>query len=485
MPLKVENYVPVISNARGYYSDYPIYDNGGQVFNALNFGVKADGSTDNTAAINRAITVAQAAGGGTIYFPAGVYRVNGAIYPGYTLTGNNPKQKPIRLTGVGSAFDGTWITNPINGGSVLDLRYAGTDGLNIAKIDTRGAGFLEIDHLTLKSGGTDNFPILRTTNTTLFVHHNAFIGNIANSGTNCQQDAILLGGTGNGEGTDDIQAGFQGYGTKLQDNYYGHIRSVVFQTYANAIEVQNETFSTSCGSNLAQGAPFRFQPMAGFGASGVKIIGGTVEMGGYPYVVALMNDSQANTFDNIGAYDDGATTLGYIYAGASNCSYNYVQVGLFNQSKPSVAGNAGTIATWTIIDPRNQNSYMPGGVTMPTITFANGLGSTRQATISSGGRIWSAVTPDTTSGGPMSINTGPGGSYFDLTAFSQRFYDQAGVLMAEIMAGKGAGAIRVGAGATGNRPPAATVGAGSLWYDTTVGKLIVSTGSAWQVVTST
>ena len=42
-------------------------------FNVRNFGAVGDGKTLDSPAINRAIEAAAAAGGGTVYFPAGVY----------------------------------------------------------------------------------------------------------------------------------------------------------------------------------------------------------------------------------------------------------------------------------------------------------------------------------------------------------------------------------------------------------------------------
>ena len=47
-------------------------------FNVLDYGAKNDGSARSTVAIRRAIEAAHAAGGGTVYFPAGLY-VTGAI----------------------------------------------------------------------------------------------------------------------------------------------------------------------------------------------------------------------------------------------------------------------------------------------------------------------------------------------------------------------------------------------------------------------
>jgi polygalacturonase len=40
-------------------------------YNVKTFGAKGDGKTLDTAAINKAIDAAAAAGGGTVYFPAG------------------------------------------------------------------------------------------------------------------------------------------------------------------------------------------------------------------------------------------------------------------------------------------------------------------------------------------------------------------------------------------------------------------------------
>lgn len=50
-----------------------------QTFLVTNFGAKGDGSTDNTAAFQKAITACNAAGGGQVVVPAGTYST-GAIY---------------------------------------------------------------------------------------------------------------------------------------------------------------------------------------------------------------------------------------------------------------------------------------------------------------------------------------------------------------------------------------------------------------------
>lgn len=47
--------------------------------NVLDYGADNTGATDSATAINTAITAVAAAGGGTVYFPAGVYRTNTSI----------------------------------------------------------------------------------------------------------------------------------------------------------------------------------------------------------------------------------------------------------------------------------------------------------------------------------------------------------------------------------------------------------------------
>lgn len=44
-----------------------------KIYNVQEYGAKADGTTIDTPAINRAIEEAASQGGGTIYFPAGEY----------------------------------------------------------------------------------------------------------------------------------------------------------------------------------------------------------------------------------------------------------------------------------------------------------------------------------------------------------------------------------------------------------------------------
>jgi hypothetical protein len=219
-----------------------IQDKGGQVYNAKAYGMVCDGTTDDTNAFNTllATIIPSGVGGGTIWLP-GMCRINGAVlFPNDGLS--HPKQGYIRITGAGSSANGYWSALPTSP-SGLDLRYAGGP-----KLDTRGAGVLEIDHVTLKDQGNDCTAFINTTNTTLKIHDVAFSGTAA--GVSACNDAIVAGGTGTTiNGT--ASAPFQGYGTTIQNNFFDKIRRGVYgRVYFNGVMIMNNTWSSSSGSNL-------------------------------------------------------------------------------------------------------------------------------------------------------------------------------------------------------------------------------------------
>jgi hypothetical protein len=82
---------------------------------ALSLGMVGDGTTDNTSAINNAITTYYSTGA-LIYFPPGTYRVNGQI------VGPADNSGPITFLGAGNGYTQSPYLTP---GSVLDLRWDG------------------------------------------------------------------------------------------------------------------------------------------------------------------------------------------------------------------------------------------------------------------------------------------------------------------------------------------------------------------------
>ena len=91
-------------------------DNVGQmtVANVRKHGATGDGATDDRAAIAAAITAVDAAGGGTVFFPAGVYALSaplGSDEPGYSrvcLLGDGERASTILATGNFATVTGTW-----------------------------------------------------------------------------------------------------------------------------------------------------------------------------------------------------------------------------------------------------------------------------------------------------------------------------------------------------------------------------------------
>ncbi len=211
------------------------------VYDAADFGIRP-GEPNLSQALRDLLIHVHDSGGGTIVFGPGVYRLDERI----TIPNNNDgdyrrpaTQNPIRITGAGALFSGQ-NGAPI-GGTILELWSTG----QLAKILTTGDGFLQIDNVTLRSGVVPGTPFLLTTNTALLIRSCAFFG--STPAPNCQEDAIILGGTTNVIGN-SFQAPFQGYGTIIEGNYFGQIRRGVFlRSYGNAVVIRDNTWWRTSG----------------------------------------------------------------------------------------------------------------------------------------------------------------------------------------------------------------------------------------------
>jgi Pectate lyase superfamily protein len=131
------------------------------------YGAVGDGVTDDTVAIQAAITAAEAAGGGTVFFPPGDYVVNGALVIGHSKT--------VRLVGSGYV-QGSPLTRPTR-----LIRLAGTSTM----ITAAGTTFairchLEIRDMSIVGNGT------------------ASKGVFIDRGLNCHIDRVRISGFGLG-----------------------------------------------------------------------------------------------------------------------------------------------------------------------------------------------------------------------------------------------------------------------------------------------
>ena len=267
------------------------------VFYASEHSILPDGS-DQSADFATLLTTVVAAGGGTIVFSPGTYVFLSKI----TIPNDGatpPRNVPIRLTGAGAFFSGQSAAP--NGGTILDLRADGP----VAKIDTRGLGMLEIDHLTLRSTVTGTSPFIHTTFTTLHIHQTGFYG--FSQGLGAVEDGVVLGGLdGDDFSTTSDNAAFQGYGTVIRDNYFNRIkRAVVFQVHANAVVVKDNTIWQECGGECA----IEINNGAEGSCVGNVIEGNLIEMPTYTYGIVLRNTAVSNRIVGNSFYDPGGSSV--------------------------------------------------------------------------------------------------------------------------------------------------------------------------------
>lgn len=299
--------------------------------NAGDFGAAVDGTTDDTKAVNDALAYLARVGGGTLLIPPGTMLITGQIVPPYVGT-SRPTQVPLRIQGVGAAANSYLIDPPPSGGSVWNMTFAAT-GNNVAKIQTVGAGLLEICGIKFTDTSTSNTPFIWTTNTALNIHDCVFQGYTGNSGTACTQQAIQLGGRTSAAmtlGGTLPTNGFQGYGTVIRDCWFAHIEIAVgLGGSCNSVLMSNLTVDTTCGSSDAQGAPIRFYGQAR-GTAGNVVHSCVLEVTNYPYGIAMVDagtggqaTNQLNVISNVSWWDETATTQGAVYFSAYS-TYNTV-----------------------------------------------------------------------------------------------------------------------------------------------------------------
>lgn len=425
--------------------------------------VDTTGATDSSTAILAAITAWEATGG-DLYFPQGTIRVDSQI----VLTNDGatqPNQKSGRWLGTGATFSGS-VTTPVTaGGTILDLRYTG-GGVGNPKVDTRGLGLLDIAGITFTDLGASSNPFIKTTNTTLHIHHCAFIGNPGKSGAACDQDCIILGGT-NAPGPDNhglAQAPFQGYGTVIESNYFNQIRRMVLgQTYCNGVVIANNVLWNLCGSTLANDAPIVFSPEATDSLAGNYVYGNLLELpAAYVYGVKAAHLNKS-FFGPNNFFDVGANITGY-YFFDTTATYNLVFDGMRDDSKALIVESGASIGTNSnftahqsklstftsdvlasggnglLVGPVGGNAL--GRIQMDTAgeVFFRNASNVIKGKLLSDGTLWQYDG----AGGNMTQDSGTGGSYLNLINYGVKFTDFNGGPLRAII-GAGTDGIKLGA----------------------------------------
>lgn len=252
-----------------------------------------------------------------------------------------PKQGSRRILGVGidaatipagkTPTSGTIINNSCNSG--------------VAKLDSRGAGVLEMHGVTWMDSSGSSLPFAFFTNTMPKISDNQFYG--SKNGVLNDQDAIILGGTGtvsDGSST----APFQGYGGYIQHNHFNHIRRAVYgRTYVNGFPVTENTVWEQAGSNLAGGAAIEFVDSSGVNSNAGNLIErNLIEVINYVYGVKFSANGVWNSVKANGCFDGD---LGVVFVACTrfegNSKFNYVEEGPQNDAFSGISEDAGSLGT--------------------------------------------------------------------------------------------------------------------------------------------
>lgn len=193
------------------------------VYDVTSVGIACDGN-DHSAELLALLATAQAAGGGSIYFPpcGQPYRFDSQILiPNIAQAPGDwgyprPRQSNLRITGAAGGklwYNPSFVPGvtavPGLAAALIDLRYQSTVGR--AKIETYGLGTLRIDNLAFTDySGVNRTPFVHSSNTTLIIRDSTFLGTGALFGT---ADAAYTGNAGYPIGTTTIALQATGTGT--------------------------------------------------------------------------------------------------------------------------------------------------------------------------------------------------------------------------------------------------------------------------------
>jgi len=345
----------------------------GRIVNGvLNSRLLANGTDESTTFLAELATLQST--GGKWVLPSGTIRVDSQVVVSNDGASTYPRQKAMVWVGTGAYTDPVGGSGPYPdltaiGGTILDLRYTG-GGSSLPKIDTRGKGVFESTGITYTDQGTSSNPFIKTTNTTLNFHQNAFVGNPSKAGVTCNQDVFILGGLDvSVAGASGPDAAFQGYGTVIKDNYFARIRrATLLQAWCNGTVIRDNNIWISCGSNLAGGAAIELNPGSTSGViCGNGVIANTIEAANYPYPIK-MDYATGNTISGNSFYDPSATTLAYTRTDSSHAIMNYIQHSYFDASVPGVSEQTPTLNT--IVNPFSEGGT---GCFPWVINFSRGL----------------------------------------------------------------------------------------------------------------
>lgn len=149
--------------------------------------------------------------------------------------------------------------------------------------------------------------------------------------------------------------------------------------------VTDETYATDCGSSETFGAPYVFSGVPHFvnAAFGVRISGGTVEVGNYPYAVVLLQGDRDELFDGVSVWDPNSYFKSFLYVAASQApaitGYSTVIASETDMSTTPAYVTGPNSSTVLVLTGEANNSGVqqannfPAGVTSTTLTASSSV----------------------------------------------------------------------------------------------------------------
>ncbi len=341
-------------------------------------GVDRTGATDSTVGIQNALNMIAAAGGGTLYFPAGIYTISGQLVIPVSTTATSQTSNPAR-----TGFSNVYLSAPIRitgdhgnqmprgdipatgailnfTGSVQQQQPGFPYGL--AQIVAFGQGVFEIDHVQLRDSSSAPNLFIYTTNSVLKCHDVLFVGNTAFT---AQTDAVAFGscysGSGQNDPTGDATGCFQGYGSFIRDCGFIQMSLLaVLQNAGNGVEISGCNLYNTCGSNGDWAAPIYLWPQTE-PVGGNVIRDNTLEIGGnssgtgaYAYgIVCTGAGAVGNLISGNGFWDFTSSCVADVYFNASCAANTYVigrqgalaAVSDLSTNANAIVGGLGAVAT--------------------------------------------------------------------------------------------------------------------------------------------
>lgn len=338
--------------------------------NVKEFGAIGDGITEDSLAFQSALQYLFDSGGGALYVPEGIYLVSSQLILPFSGDGSLAYQsKHIKIIGDGNFANSTAgnLDYPTYG-SIIKLNYSGSKSYLALAL---GTGSLTIEGITFWTTQA-NKEILKIIATRSQISNCSFVG--SNAGTSASNDAIILGGNyaneHYGQPANTDSSGFQGYGTTLSNNYFYKIRrGFLLQTYANGIQIVNNTFWSTCGSNIDSVGAIELNGQSLGYSVGNVISGNLIELSsGYRYGIKL-NFGINNQIINNNIFDVGDQ----VYA-----LYRFQNTSYFNLLSPGYYPQ-GTWETYTEdASSKNQNTIIDASSSKETkfteqVSFRNPL----------------------------------------------------------------------------------------------------------------